>query len=639
MKTKSVQIMSVLLAALLQVAPLMRSFLPGLQGLAPSAWGIILRLGVGGTALFGFDAVSKASSIAISPPNATAGTPYVGTVTYSGSHAGSVSSMSLSNNCIGGGLAFVDGLTIVYNGNNTATVTGTPTTAGTFPFSLKIYDQSGCGGGGNTDNRSTTLIVGASGGGPAAPVISAAPPNTCAQVGSDVQLSGGASGNPIPQYQWWSGLTPIPGATNSVLEIPNVQLTNSGVYTMTASNSQTAGYTFGSLPKAFCYLSVAITGGTNFSAYNYTNYAPAGVALTLFSLVTNVPTATNYYLWTYNYGVPVSTSNTVPLTAAIVTPSRSGTYTVTFNSTNSGGGIISGQNYDSYWAFGYPPRFTNSLPATTNVNSGANVTLSLAVGGSLNVYNALGGAGGNATNNSTPDVFWYQNGNLVASQIYTQGPASLVAYSNLNVNAALTLNGVSGADGGDYTVVVTNFWGSITSSPVTLTVGGSGSAPVITTNPPVALSLLAGQSSALSVAATGTPPLYYQWIKDGAKLADGGVFAGSQTNTLTLASVATTNSGNYSVTVTNLSGSVTSSVAAVTIVSPPAVAATVTAPGSIQFNANTITGLTYVVETSTNLAAHVWTPVQTNNTGLSGAINYQTNTSSGPIQFFRLSFP
>ena len=107
---------------------------------------------------------------------------------------------------------------------------------------------------------------------------------------------------------------------------------------------------------------------------------------------------------------------------------------------------------------------------------------------------------------------------------------------------------------------------------------------------------------------------------------------------MTLTSAATTNSGNYTVTVTNLSGSVTSSVAAVTIVSPPAVTA-VTAPGSIQFNANTITGLTYVVETTTNLAAPVWTPMQTNNTGTSGSINYQTNTSSAPSQFFRLSFP
>jgi hypothetical protein len=641
MKNKTIQFMSVLLAGMLQVAPLMRSFLPNAQGLAPSAWAFILKVGVGAAALMGFDAVSKASSISISPPNATVGQPYVGTVTYSGGHAGSVSSMSLTNICLGSTVPFLDGLTIVYGGANTATVTGTPTNAANYAFTLKIFDSSGCGGGGNSDTRSTTLIVGAGTGGPFAPNISAAPPNTCAQVGSDVQLSGGASGNPIPQYQWWSGLTPIPGATNSVLTIPNVQLTNSGVYTMTASNSQTAGFSFSSLPKANCYLTVAISGGTNFTTYEFTNYAPAGVALTMFSWVTNVSTATNYYFWTYNSLNLISTSNTVPLSATALTPAKSGTYTVTFNSTNAGGAVLSGQNYDSFWAFGYSPAFTNSLPALTNVNSGANVTLSIAIRGTLNVYNAAGGNGGYSTNNGVPCVFWYQGTNLVAAQNYVLGPTSGTTYSNSAVTAALSLNNIAAANAGNYTVVATNFWGSVTSSPVALSVGSSGSVypPGITTNPPVALSLLAGQSSAISVTATGTPPYFYQWRDNGANLANGGVYGGVFTNTLTLTAVTTNNSGNYTVAITNAAGAVTSSISALNIVLPPQLAAAAGNPGNFQVSANTITGLNYVVLTTTNLAAAPWAPVLTNNTGLSGAINFQTNNTGSPNQFYRLVFP
>jgi Immunoglobulin domain/Immunoglobulin I-set domain len=479
MKAKLIRIMSVVLAAFLQMAPLLRSFLPNAQGLAPSAWGFILKIGVGSAALLGFDAVSQASSISISPPNATVGQPYIGTVTYSGGHAGSVSSMSFSNNCIGTGAAFVDGLTIVYDGINAATASGTPASAGNFPFSIKVFDQSGCGSSGHTDTRATTLVVGTGTGGPVAPTISAAPPNTCAQVGTDVQLSGGASGNPIPQYQWWRGLTPIPDATNAVLTLPNVQLTDAGVYTLTASNSQTAGYSFGALPKANAYLSVAISGGTNFTALNFTNFAPAGVPLTMFSWVTNVVTATNYYRWTYNYVNVISTSNAIPLSSAIVTPARSGTYTVTFNSTNAGGAILSGQNYDSYWTFGYPPMFPHSPPATTNVTAGSGLTLSIPISGTLDVYNAAGGAGGFGTNSSTPCVFWYKEGNLVASQIYALGPTSPVTYSNSAVNATLTLNNVSAADAGNYTVVATNFWGSVTSSPIALTVSLSSGAPTL----------------------------------------------------------------------------------------------------------------------------------------------------------------
>jgi hypothetical protein len=46
-----------------------------------------------------------------------------------------------------------------------------------------------------------------------------------------------------------------------------------------------------------------------------------------------------------------------------------------------------------------------------------------------------------------------------------------------------------------------------------------------------------------------------------------------------------------------------------------------------------------VVLSATNLAAPTWTPVLTNNTGLSGVINWQTNTAGGPNQYYRLLFP
>jgi hypothetical protein len=639
MKIKFIQIMSILLAALLQVAPLMRSFLPNATGLAPSAWGIILKLGVGATALLGFDAVSQASSIAISPPNATVGVPYVGTVSYSGGHAGSVSSMNYSNTCLGSLTTFLDGLKIQYIGGNQATVSGTPTAAGTFAFSVAVFDSSSCGSGHN-DTRATTLVVGASGGGaiaPSSPILQ----NTVGQVGSAVQLSGVSSGNPLPQYQWWTGLgVPIVGATNSTLTLPNLQLTNAGVYSLTASNSQTAGFTFAQLPKANCYLSVGITGGTNYTALNYTNYAPAGVALTMFSYLTNgTSTTTNHYSWTYNSVNVISTSNTVPLTSAALTPAKSGTYTVTFNSTNSGGAIISGQNYDSYWAFGYLPVFTNTLPSSTNVSAGSSITLSIPVGGSLNVYNAAGGAGGFITNNAVPCVFWYKDGGLVAAQSYVCGPTSSTTYSNSVVTASLTLNNVSSANNGSYTVVATNYWGSIASSPVALTVTGSTTTgPGITIQPPANLALLAGQSSLISVTVTGTPPLSYQWRKDNVNLANGGVYGGVSTNNLTLTSVVTTNAGNYSVAIANAGGSVTSSVTAVSIALPPSLGATGSS-GGVQFNANTSTGLTYVVEMATDLAAHNWTPIRTNNTGSTGIISFQTNTTSAPIEFYRLKFP
>ena len=69
------------------------------------------------------------------------------------------------------------------------------------------------------------------------------------------------------------------------------------------------------------------------------------------------------------------------------------------------------------------------------------------------------------------------------------------------------------------------------------------------------------------------------------------------------------------------------------------VAKQVGSSGNFEFNVNTITGLNYVFETTTNLATQLWTPVLTNNTGVTGAIAYQTNNTVSPNQFFRLMFP
>ncbi|MEI6078253.1 MAG: hypothetical protein WCS94_21925, partial [Verrucomicrobiota bacterium] len=59
--------------------------------------------------------------------------------------------------------------------------------------------------------------------------------------------------------------------------------------------------------------------------------------------------------------------------------------------------------------------------------------------------------------------------------------------------------------------------------------------------------------------------------------------------------------------------------------------------GNLQFNSTTLTGLTYVVQMNTNLATTNWTTIQTNNTGVSGAINFQTNTAGGS-KFYRIKF-
>src|SRR6266576_3811142 len=77
---------------------------------------------------------------------------------------------------------------------------------------------------------------------------------------------------------------------------------------------------------------------------------------------------------------------------------------------------------------------------------------------------------------------------------------------------------VASDNGATFDVIVTNSAGSVTSASATLTVNGS---PVITiTTQPVSQSVTIGQTATFSVTATsGSPPLSYQWQKNGAAIA------------------------------------------------------------------------------------------------------------------------
>jgi hypothetical protein len=550
--------------------------------------------------------------------------PYVGTVTYSGGHAGSVSSMSMSNICLGSATPLFAGLSIVYAGGNTATVSGTPTATNTYPFTLRIFDSSSCGGGGNSDTRVTSLVVGPNGGAGTAPAITGPPQSLAAQEGADVLFSVGASGTPTPKFYWFRG-PPSGGvliSASNTLHFPSVQLANAGSYSVVASNASTPNILLALF--ANCYLSVCQTAGTNQLAFRYTNFYPAGITLTLNSLLTNVPAATNNYTWLYNGAptvppLPHTASVTVPATA--IKPSGSGTYSISFVSalTNGAGVLVDGTTsglYPSYWAFGLAPTILVS-PQDTNVNAGADVTLSATATNTSTAYGA-----------NTPFTFYWllNNSNLVASQ----GATGLVA------TASLPLTLVDPSRAGSYAVVASNYWGSITSSPAMLTLNSSSMAPTISTQPS-AQSVLAGQNASFSVTAAGSAPLSYQWLKGSMSLSNSGIYSGVFTNVLNLTGVGTNDAGNYSVVVTNAAGSTNSAMAPLTVALPPSLILGASGSGGMQLSASTVTGIVYVVQTTTNLSS-LWVPVATNTVPGTGLLLF-TNPATSPVQFFRMRFP
>lgn len=112
---------------------------------------------------------------------------------------------------------------------------------------------------------------------------------------------------------------------------------------------------------------------------------------------------------------------------------------------------------------------------------------------------------------------------------------------------------------GTYTVVLTDKFGSITSSPATLAVVVPSAAPVITSQPQNC-TVMVGNTASFTNAASGTSPLGYQWYFNTNTL-----LAGQTSPILVIPSAAPSQAGYYTVVVTNLYGSATSSPAQLTV--------------------------------------------------------------------------
>lgn len=129
-------------------------------------------------------------------------------------------------------------------------------------------------------------------------------------------------------------------------------------------------------------------------------------------------------------------------------------------------------------------------------------------------------------------------------------------------NASYTISSVSATHAGSYTVVVTNKAGTVTSSAATLVVN----APPTVTTQPISQAACAGKSVLFTTSATGTAPLSYQWQKNGADI------PGATTAMYTINGVVPADAGSYAVVVRNPCGSVTSSIAVLSMDVPPTIA-------------------------------------------------------------------
>ena len=131
-------------------------------------------------------------------------------------------------------------------------------------------------------------------------------------------------------------------------------------------------------------------------------------------------------------------------------------------------------------------------------------------------------------------------------------------------NASIHLTNAQLMDAGGYSVRVSDPYGYVLSQAALLTIVESHVAPSITLQPR-GTNVAVGDSFSLSVTATGTAPLSYLWSKDGTSLTNGLRIGGVTRSNLLITNATLTDSGLYSVFVSNQVGFVQSSNVSVTV--------------------------------------------------------------------------
>ncbi len=287
----------------------------------------------------------------------------------------------------------------------------------------------------DTGNHTIRRGISATGSGSLA--VTAVPPALLqVRAGTNVTLKVNASGTPAPTYQWRKNGTAIAGATAATYVLNAVTTDHAGLYSVVVTSDLV---TFTSAPTQLQVFAGQTAVPVTIVTQPTDRTVAAGQSTTLSVEASSTGTLT--YQWNKDgVAIPGATQATYTVTSAQA--SDAGVYTVTVSDGVSTAATTGGATLAVTGVTTIAPTITTP-PASQTVEVGATVTFTAA-----------------ATGTPAPTYQWQRNGGNLSNSSTVSGVTT----------ATLTLNSVTAADAGNYTVVATNSAGSTVSTAAALTV-------------------------------------------------------------------------------------------------------------------------------------------------------------------------
>lgn len=336
------------------------------------------------------------------------------------------------------------------------------------------------------------------------PTITQHPQSKTVNLGSSVIFEVVASGSGQQTYKWYFNGSQIMNANSAQLILSDVQASQEGAYTVLITNN------YGFIASDIASLKVNLP--PSIVSLPTAQTVTAGVDLR-FAVAANGTPPLAYQWYKDNVAIAGATNATLSISASKT--SDSGSYSISV--TNMAGSVKS----SSFNVAVSNPVNNNISPSITQQP----VSLTVNAGGSA-AFTVI-------ANGTAPLSYQWKFNNISISG------ANSPSYSIPTVNIS---------NQGAYTVDVTNPFGNASSVPAILTVNS----PVVITQQPMSQTVNSGTAVTLSVAATGTAPISYQWQKNGVDI------VGATDSTFKLSSSLGSDSGDYSVTLKNIVNTVKS---------------------------------------------------------------------------------